>query len=82
MLKKSKNFSYFFIKKIKNIFDKVYIIVVDGQNIFISPKYLKNICVKNGIKSEIAKNILHAINKISSKEKKIICLFGSVIFMI
>ena len=67
-----------FIKKIKNIFDKVYIIPIDGQRNFISPKYLKNICVKNGIKSEIAKNVLHAINKISSKQKKIICLFGSL----
>ena len=44
----------------------------------INPNILKKALIFNGIKSESSKNLNEAFRKISSKESKLICVFGSL----
>ncbi len=66
-----------FIKQFKGIFKKVYTIPISGEN-SISPKVLANIAKKNNIEAESLENLNRVFKKISTKEQKIICVFGSL----
>ena len=48
------------------------------NNKSLSPEKLKVVAKKENNQSETAKNILDAIKKISTPEKKLICVFGSL----
>ena len=66
-----------FIKNFKNIFDKLFIIpLMDGSNIATSELYFA--AKKYNLKVKVVKNIKSAIKQSSNKEKKIICVFGSL----
>ena len=66
-----------FIKNFKNIFDKLFIIpLMDGSNIATSELYYS--AKKYNLKAKVVKNINSAIEQLSNKEKKIICVFGSL----
>ena len=66
-----------FIKNFKNIFDKLFIIpLMDGSNIATSELYFA--AKKYNLKVKVVKNINSAIKQSSNKEKKIICVFGSL----
>ena len=67
-----------FIKQFKGIFEKVITVPVDNEKDFISPKKLSDIANRYGVKSEKSENYKKAINVISSRKKKIICVFGSL----
>ena len=67
-----------FIKQFKNIFEKVYTIPINGEKNSMSPSLLANIAKSKHIDATPFKNFDTALNKISSNEKKIICVFGSL----
>ena len=66
-----------FIKNFKNIFDKLFIIpLIDGSNIATSELYYA--AKKYNFKAKVVKDINSAVEESSNKEKKIICVFGSL----
>ena len=67
-----------FLKQFNGIFKKIITIPIENETAALSNDFLLNIAKKNNYISEKAKNIYEAIKKISSKEKKIICVFGSL----
>ena len=67
-----------FIKLFKGVFKKVITIPIENDFSSFSNKLLFNIAKKNGYVTEIADNLEDALKKISSGEKKIICIFGSL----
>ena len=67
-----------FTKKFKGIFEKVIIVPIGPGSESINPNILKKALIFNGIKSESSKNLNEAFRKISSKESKLICVFGSL----
>ncbi|MDB9799512.1 hypothetical protein OAB48_00590 [Pelagibacteraceae bacterium] len=67
-----------FIKQFKNRFEKIIAVPIEGEKNSVSNKYLMKLAKDNNIRSETAKNFKDAIKKISSKEEKIICIFGSL----
>ncbi len=67
-----------FIKQFKGIFEKVITVPVNNEKEYIAPKKLSNIANEMGFNSEESENYKKAITKISSKNKKIICIFGSL----
>ncbi len=67
-----------FLKQFNGIFKKIITIPIENETAALSNDFLLNIAKKNNYSSETAKNIYEAIKKISSKEKKIICVFGSL----
>tara|TARA_B100000214_G_scaffold336047_1_gene279734 strand:- start:426 stop:1682 length:1257 start_codon:yes stop_codon:yes gene_type:complete len=66
------------IKNFKNIFKKVITIKIPDEPNSMSSIDLYKIAMKNNFKVDQAKNIRQALKKISSKEKKIIVIFGSL----
>ena len=69
---------YLFIKELKNVFQKIVTMPIENENGSESADKLNKIAIKNKINSETAYNFKDALKKISSKEKKIIILFGSL----
>ena len=67
-----------FIKQFKGIFKKIYTISISGEKNSMPPKILAKIAKENNIDALSIKNFDTGLKKISSKEKKIICLFGSL----
>ncbi len=67
-----------FIKQFKGIFKKIYTIPIGGEKNSMSPTILEKIAKQNNIDALSIKNFETVLKKISSKEKKIICLFGSL----
>ncbi len=67
-----------FIKQFKGIFKKIYTVPINGEKNSMSPKKLAKIAKKNNIEAFSIKNFDAALDKISTKEKKIICVFGSL----
>ena len=67
-----------FIKQFKGIFKKIYTIPISGEKNSMPPKILAKIAKQNNIDALSSKNFDTVLKKISSKEKKIICLFGSL----
>ena len=67
-----------FIKNFKGIFEKVIAIPIENESNSIPNNKLLLAAKKNNIKSEKAETFYSALKKISSNEKKIICIFGSL----
>ena len=67
-----------FLKQFNGIFKKIITIPIENETAALSNDFLLSIAKKNNYISEKAKNIYEAIRKISSKDKKIICVFGSL----
>ncbi len=67
-----------FIKQFKGIFKKIITIPIENESAALSNKLLFKIAKKNNYNSETSKNFEDALKKINSKEKKIICVFGSL----
>ncbi len=67
-----------FIKQFKGIFEKVVSIPIENEPSSESNKILFKISKKNNFNSEISKSFESALQMISSKEKKVICVFGSL----
>jgi dihydrofolate synthase/folylpolyglutamate synthase len=67
-----------FIKQFKGIFKKIYTIPIKGEKNSISPKLLAQIAKKNNIDVIPFKSFESVLKEISTKEKKIICIFGSL----
>ena len=66
-----------FIKQFQRIFKKLLVVPILNEN-SINNNHLYQIAKKNNINVYKEKNFFEAIKKISSKEKKIICVFGSL----
>jgi dihydrofolate synthase / folylpolyglutamate synthase len=67
-----------FIKQFKGIFKKIVTIPIENESAALSNKLLLKIAKRNNYNSETSKSFEEALKKISSKEKKIICVFGSL----
>ncbi len=67
-----------FIKQFKGIFKKIYTIPISGEKNSMPPKILAKIARKNKIDAFSFRDFDSVIKKISTKEKKIICIFGSL----
>ena len=67
-----------FIKQFKGLFKNIITVPIENENSSLSNKLLLKIAKKNNFKAEISNNLEQAFKKISSKEKKIICVFGSL----
>ena len=67
-----------FIKQFKGVFKKVYTIPISGEKNSMSPKVLSNIAKKNNINTLKFENFDKVLKNVSSKERKIICVFGSL----
>ena len=67
-----------FIKQFKGIFKKIYTIPILGERGSMCPKVLAKIAKKNNLDASPLKNFEAALKNISTKEKKIICIFGSL----
>ena len=74
---KNKNPSNF-IKQFKGVFKKIYTVPIIGEKNSLSPKVLEKIAKKNNIDALSIKNFDTVLKKISTKEKKVICIFGSL----
>ena len=67
-----------FIKQFKGIFRKIITIPIENETAALSNKLLFKIAKRNNYNSETSKSFEEALKKISSREKKIICVFGSL----
>ena len=67
-----------FIKQFKGIFKKIITIPIENESAALSNKLLLKVAKKNNYNSETSKSFEEALKKITSKEKKIICCFGSL----
>ena len=67
-----------FIKQFKGIFEKVVSIPIENEPSSESNKILFKISKKNNFNSEISKSFESALQMVRSKEKKVICVFGSL----
>ena len=67
-----------FIKQFKGIFKKIITIPIENESAALPNSLLFKIAKKNNYNSEMSKSFEEALKKISSKEKKIICVFGSL----
>ena len=67
-----------FIKQFKGIFEKIYTVPIEGEKNSMSPKILEKIARKNNINAFSFNKFNTVLKKISNKEKKIICIFGSL----
>ena len=66
-----------FIKKFKNIFQKIVTVTIPNEPNALSANELKKICLKNKYKTESSTDIVQAIKKCSNFEKKTIVILGS-----
>ena len=66
------------IKNFKGIFRKVITIKIPNEPNAMNSIDLSKIAKKNGFRTEEAKNIKDALKKISTKEKSLIVIFGSL----
>ena len=67
-----------FIKQFKGVFKKIISVPIENDSASLSNKLLFKIAKKNKYSVELAKNVEEGLRKISSKERKIICIFGSL----
>ena len=67
-----------FIKKFKGIFKKIIVIPIENESAALSNQLLFKIAKNNNFSSETSKSFESALKKITSNEKKIICVFGSL----
>ena len=67
-----------FIKEFKGIFEKIITIPIENESAALSNQLLFKIAKNNNFRSETTKSFEDALKRITSKEKKIICVFGSL----
>ena len=67
-----------FIKQFKGVFKKIITLPIENENATLSKNALLKIAKKNNFLSESANNLAESLKKISSNEKKIICVLGSL----
>ena len=67
-----------FIKQFKGLFKKIIAIPIVNDSASLSNKLLSEIGKKNNFQSEFSESFETALKKITSTEKKIICVFGSL----
>ncbi len=67
-----------FIKQLKGIFKKIVTMPIEDDTNSVSANELYKIAVKNKFKVEKSNSFTDALNKISSKDKKLIVCFGSL----
>ena len=67
-----------FIRQFKGVFERVYAVPIKGEKNYMSPKILKSIAKKNSVNATLSKSFESALKEISSSERKIICIFGSL----
>ena len=67
-----------FIKQFKGIFEEIYTVPIDGEKNSMSPRILAEIAKKNSINAFSFNDFKTVLKKISTKERKIICIFGSL----
>jgi len=67
-----------FIKQFQGIFEKIYTVPIHGEKNSMSPKTLAEIARKNKISAFPISNFNTVLKKISNKERKTICIFGSL----
>ena len=67
-----------FIKQFKGIFEKIFTISIENEKASLSKDLLFKIAKKNKHDVEVSKSFDEALKKISSKERKLICIFGSL----
>ena len=67
-----------FIKQFKGVFKKIISVPIENDSASLSNKLLFKIAKKNKYSVELAKNVEEGLRKNSSKERKIICIFGSL----
>jgi len=69
------------IKNFKGIFKEIITVKIPNEPSAMSSFDLRRIAEKNGFQTIESKNIKDALKKISTKEKKIIVIFGSLYFV-
>ena len=69
-----------FLKNFKGIFKKIITVPIENESAALSNKLLLKIAKKNNYDSETSKNFEESLKKITSKEEKVICCFGSLYF--
>jgi len=67
-----------FIKKFKGIFKKIITVPIENETATVSNSLLFKIAKNNNFKTEMSNNLDEAFKKITSEEKKVICIFGSL----
>ncbi len=67
-----------FIKQFKGIFKKIITIPIENESAALSNKFLEKIAKQNNYNSESSKSFEKALKRITSSEKKVICVFGSL----
>ncbi len=67
-----------FIKQFKGIFKKIITIPIENEPASLSNKILFKIAQRNNYITEQSSNFESALKRITSKERKIICIFGSL----
>ena len=67
-----------FIQRFKGVFKTIYTIPIEGEKNSMSPEVLANIAKKHSIDAIPLKNFKQALKKVSSHQKKLICVFGSL----
>ena len=67
-----------FIKQFKGIFKKIITIPIENESAALSNKLLLKIAKNNNYDSETSKSFEESLKKITSKEEKVICCFGSL----
>jgi dihydrofolate synthase/folylpolyglutamate synthase len=67
-----------FIKQFNGIFKKVITIPIENESAALSNQLLFKLAKKNGLNSETSNSFEEALKKITSNERKIICIFGSL----
>jgi len=67
-----------FIKQFEGIFRKIITIPIENESAALSNQLLFKIAKKNNYNSETSKSFEEALKKITSRERKVICIFGSL----
>ena len=68
-----------FIKQFNGkIFKKIITIPIENESAALSSQLLNKIAKKNNYNSEASKSFEEALKKITSRERKVICIFGSL----
>ena len=66
------------IKNFKGVFKKIITIKIPNEPSAMSSFDLQRIAERNGFQAIDSKNIKEALKKISTNEKKVVCIFGSL----
>ena len=67
-----------FIKQFNGIFEKIFITTIKNELTSLPADVLIKSAIKNSLNYEKVKNFEEALNKVSSKKRKLIVCFGSL----